>query len=121
MYIRLKRKNQTVFLHIDPSDNFSQIKQRISSIFHVEPTAVMLLASDKVSSFITIFSIKVACLSRLYQKRELLDLATVSDQEIKDDEVVYMIFGREGGGGWEDLQVDTLMPLGYEDNQAATA
>ena len=53
------------------------------------------------------------------QKRELLDLATVSDQEIKDDEVVYMIFGREGGGGWEDLQVDTLMPLGYEEPAAA--
>lgn len=53
------------------------------------------------------------------QKRELLDLATVSDQEIKNDEVVYMIFGRDGGGGWEDLQVDTLTPLGYEDGQVA--
>lgn len=50
MYIRLKRKNQTVFLHIDPADNFSQIKQRIATIFHLEPTAIMLLASDKVKS-----------------------------------------------------------------------
>lgn len=121
MYIRLKRKNQTVFLHIDPSDNFSQIKQRISSIFHVEPAAVMLLASDKVKSFGNYLPNFIFDLLWLPQKRELLDLATVSDQEIKDDEVVYMIFGREGGGGWEDLQVDTLMPLGYEDNQAATA
>ena len=48
MYIRLKRKNQTIFMHIDPADNFSQIKQRIGTIFHMEPNAVMLLAGDKV-------------------------------------------------------------------------
>jgi hypothetical protein len=56
MYIRLKRKNQTVFLHIDPADNFSQIKQRIGTIFHIEANAVMLLASDKVFCSICILS-----------------------------------------------------------------
>ena len=48
MYIRLKRKNQTLFLHVEPSDNFNQIKQRIGEIFELEPSAIMLLASDKV-------------------------------------------------------------------------
>lgn len=25
-----------------------------------------------------------------------------------------MIFGREGGGGWEELQVEALLPFGEE-------
>ena len=41
-------------------------------------------------------------------------MATISDQEIKNDEVIYMVFGREGGGGWEDLQVEALLPFGEE-------
>ena len=51
MYIRLKRKNQTVFLHVEPSDNFSQIKQRIGAIFDMTPSAIMLMGSDKVLKF----------------------------------------------------------------------
>ena len=35
--------------------------------------------------------------SSLSQKRELVDLATVSDQEIKNDEVVFMIFSEDNG------------------------
>jgi ribosomal protein L23 len=48
MYIRLKRKNQTVFLHIDPSDNFFQIKQRIAEMFNLDTAAVTLISGDKV-------------------------------------------------------------------------
>ena len=50
----------------------------------------------------------------ILQKRELVDLATVSDQEIKNDDVIYMVFAKEGTGGWEELQVDTLVPFGDE-------
>jgi ribosomal protein L23 len=48
MYIRLKRKNQTVFLHVEPSDNFFQIKQRVAENFNIEPSGIMLFAQDKV-------------------------------------------------------------------------
>ena len=49
------------------------------------------------------------------KKRELVDLATVSDQEIHNDDVVYMVFAKEGaGGGWEELQADTLVQFGEE-------
>jgi len=44
----------------------------------------------------------------------LVDLATVSDQEIKNDDVIYMVFARETGTGWEELQVDALVPFGEE-------
>jgi hypothetical protein len=50
------------------------------------------------------------------QKKELVDLATISDQEIKNDEVIYMVFAKENGGGWEDVQVEALLPFGEESN-----
>jgi uncharacterized protein YcgL (UPF0745 family) len=49
MYIRLKRKNQTVFLHVDASENFSQIKQRLATLFSKRPNEIMIYADpDKV-------------------------------------------------------------------------
>jgi hypothetical protein len=54
------------------------------------------------------------------QKRELVDAATVSDQEIKADDVVYMVFQREGGGGWEELHADPLVAFAEETEQSAT-
>ena len=59
-YIRLKRKNQTIFLHVEPSDNFSSIKQRVAQLLSLEAFQVMLIGSDK--------------------KKELVDLSTLSDQ-----------------------------------------
>mmetsp|Transcript_35579 Transcript_35579/g.36274 ORF Transcript_35579/g.36274 Transcript_35579/m.36274 type:complete len:107 (+) Transcript_35579:136-456(+) len=97
MYVRLKRKNQTVFLHVEPSDNFSQIKKRIGEIFNQDPMGIMLMANDK--------------------RRELVDLATISDQEIKNDDVMYMVFSKESGSGWEDLQVDSFLPFGEENSE----
>ena len=45
------------------------------------------------------------------QKRELVDLATVSDQEIKNDDVVYMCFPKENGSGFEDPNADILTQM----------
>ena len=36
----------------------------------------------------------------------------MSDQEIKTDDIVYMVFAKETGGGWEDLQVDEFTTFG---------
>ena len=53
MYVRLKRKNQTIFLHVEPSNSFGQIKSRIAEIVGIsDPTKIMLLANDKVSFFL---------------------------------------------------------------------
>ena len=60
MYIRLKRKNQTCFLHVEPSDSFQNIKQRVGITLNMDPSQIMLIGSDK--------------------KKELVDLATISDQ-----------------------------------------
>mmetsp|Transcript_4053 Transcript_4053/g.6282 ORF Transcript_4053/g.6282 Transcript_4053/m.6282 type:complete len:107 (-) Transcript_4053:145-465(-) len=94
MYVRLKRKNQTVFLHLDGADNFFQVKSRLGDIFGMEPEKIQLIASDK--------------------KRELLDMATVSDQEVKNDDILYFVFQKETGSGFEELQVDSLTHFGEE-------
>jgi hypothetical protein len=47
MYIRLKRRNQTVFLHIDMADNFYQIKQRVAELYALDPSNIQLIGSDK--------------------------------------------------------------------------
>ena len=50
LYIRLKRKNQTIFLHVEQSNTFLQIKTRLAEILSIsDPNNIMLLASDKVS------------------------------------------------------------------------
>lgn len=43
-----------------------------------------------------------------------MDLATISDQEVRSDDIVYMVFQKEVGGGWEELQVDMLSTNGGE-------
>jgi len=49
LYIRFKRKNQTVFLHVEPSTTFQQVKVRLGENFDMSPDNIMLWASDKVS------------------------------------------------------------------------
>jgi hypothetical protein len=60
MYIRLKRRNQTVFLHIDMADNFFKIKQRVAELYTMDPSNIQLIGSDKVgyrsSPFILLLS-----------------------------------------------------------------
>lgn len=48
-----------------------------------------------------------------------MDLASVSDQEIKSDDVVYMVFAKESGGGWEELQVDNISTFGTGGEEAS--
>jgi hypothetical protein len=48
-------------------------------------------------------------------------MATVSDQEIHNDDVVYMVFAKETGGGWEELQVDVFTSLNNEEAASITS
>ena len=48
----------------------------------------------------------------------MLDLATVSDQEIKNDDVLYLVFAK--GSGWEELQVDVLAPFGDDGGEGGS-
>lgn len=51
MYIRIKRKNQTMFLHTESSSNFADIKKKIATNFNMDVAHIMLLGNDKVDRF----------------------------------------------------------------------
>ena len=69
------------------------------------------------SNFI-IFYLIYLILNIIYsKKKELVDMATVSDQEIKNDDIVYMVFVKETGSGFEEIAVDNLVPFGDDDNK----
>ena len=89
MYVRIKRQNQSVFMHVEPSDSFGTVKERLGSLYNMEAANIQLIADDK--------------------KRELVDLATVSDQDIKTDDIVYMVFMKPSGG-FEEISVEELTP-----------
>lgn len=57
MYVRLKRRNQTIFLHVDPSNTFLQIKQSVAETLNTDAGHIMLYASDKVGFFVFTISI----------------------------------------------------------------
>lgn len=50
------------------------------------------------------------------KKRELVDPATISDQEVKNDDIVYMVFAKDTGAGFEEIQADSLAHFGGEDS-----
>ncbi|CAB1100053.1 unnamed protein product [Ectocarpus sp. CCAP 1310/34] len=84
MYIRLKRHNTTVFMHCEPADNFATIKAKAGKLLNIEPGQIGLFATrDKA--------------------RELVDLATIGDQEIDNDQVLYVV--KRSGDGYEDVNV----------------
>lgn len=58
MYIRLKRKNQTMFLHVEPSDNFGNIKTRIAENFNMEPGSIALFIADAKVNNVMLISLK---------------------------------------------------------------
>ena len=52
IYIRIKRKNQTFFFNVEPSDSFLSIKQKIADGFKLQPNQIALYSTvDKVSLF----------------------------------------------------------------------
>lgn len=55
------------------------------------------------------------------QKKELVDLASISDQEIKTDDVIYMAFAKEIGGGYEEIQVDNFAGIGEEGHNSMSS
>jgi len=44
MYVRIKRKNQTVFMHVEPPDTFGSIKAKCGEVFDVPAASINLYA-----------------------------------------------------------------------------
>ena len=75
-HVRVKRKNQTIFLPVEPNECFETLRKRVAEIVGVGAETVKLFAPDKM--------------------RELPDVATIADQEIESDACLYAVFQVEG-------------------------
>ncbi|KAL3656612.1 hypothetical protein V7S43_018517 [Phytophthora oleae] len=77
-YVRVKRRNQTVFLDVQLTDSFLTVKEKLGSIFSLPPTSIQLWQG-------------------LNQKesKEFADTATLADHELQNDAVIYMCWKKE--------------------------
>ena len=48
-YLRIKRKNQTMFLHVEPSDSFGVVKKQVAEILEMDSGSILFYAPDRVS------------------------------------------------------------------------
>eukprot|EP00631_Chrysoreinhardia_giraudii_P006688 CAMPEP_0197423460 /NCGR_PEP_ID=MMETSP1170-20131217/21810_1 /TAXON_ID=54406 /ORGANISM="Sarcinochrysis sp, Strain CCMP770" /LENGTH=99 /DNA_ID=CAMNT_0042950883 /DNA_START=27 /DNA_END=326 /DNA_ORIENTATION=- len=87
MYVRVKRKNQTIFLALEKSDNFGGVKQKLADIAKVPATSIKLFTSTDASG------------------GDLQDGASV-DNFVENDAVLYMILKKDGSDAWEDIDVE---------------
>ncbi|KAF4318351.1 hypothetical protein BBO99_00007468 [Phytophthora kernoviae] len=96
-YIRVKRRNQTVFLDVQLSDSFLAVKEKLGTLFHMPPTSIQLWQG-------------------LHQKecKEFADAATLADHEFQNDAVVYMCWKKENSDQWEELSVTKVEALDSE-------
>lgn len=79
MYVRVKRKNRTIFLVLEKSDSFGGAKQKLSSIIDVPASSIKLYTTDAT---------------------DLQDTASV-DTFLENDAIVHMVLKKEGSDAWE--------------------
>ncbi|ETV94459.1 hypothetical protein, variant [Aphanomyces invadans] len=76
LYLRVKRRNQTFFVLAEPHDTFLKVKETLASILALtSPNQVQLWHTNK--------------------QKELLDAATVADQEIENDAIIFLCLKKE--------------------------
>lgn len=88
MHIRLKRKNQTIFQSVEPNDTFQSIKAKVGILLDQPADGIQLWNRASLP------------------QKELSDMATITDQEIENDQTVYMCFKIPDSEQYEDVQFD---------------
>ncbi|KAL2635473.1 hypothetical protein R1flu_006952 [Riccia fluitans] len=88
MFIRVKRKKTTYFLHCDPSETALEIKQKIQALSDnpVDCQRLILLSSQLV----------------------LEDSKSLADQKVENDAIVALCLKTSDTGVWEDICIDRL-------------
>ena len=94
MYVRVKRRRQTIFLSVEPSETVLECKEKIQSLLDTP-----------------------ADMQRLYADGILLeDMRTLAELKIENDSVLALTY-RTPDGGWEDILIE--QPGGSVDHAAA--
>uniref|UniRef100_K3WQZ4 Ubiquitin-like domain-containing protein n=1 Tax=Globisporangium ultimum (strain ATCC 200006 / CBS 805.95 / DAOM BR144) TaxID=431595 RepID=K3WQZ4_GLOUD len=103
-YIRVKRKNQTVFVDVQFSDTFASVKDKLGALFHMAPQHIQLwLGLNQKES------------------KELTDVATLADHDLQNDSVIYMCWKKENSDQWEELSVTKVEALDTDSGAKAEA
>ncbi|KAH9565974.1 hypothetical protein CY35_04G107500 [Sphagnum magellanicum] len=86
MFIRVKRKKTTFFLHCDPSEMVLETKQKLHTLsdFPVDQQRLILLST----------------------KATLDDNRSLADQKVENDAVVALTLKIPETGEWEDVNIE---------------
>eukprot|EP00270_Netrium_digitus_P017939 TRINITY_DN6724_c0_g1_i1.p1 TRINITY_DN6724_c0_g1~~TRINITY_DN6724_c0_g1_i1.p1 ORF type:complete len:117 (+),score=17.79 TRINITY_DN6724_c0_g1_i1:43-351(+) len=86
MYVRVKRRSVTYFLHCDPSDTAFMLKQKLQilSDHPLEHQRLTLVASNAI----------------------LEDRKTLAEQKMENDAVLALTLKLSDSGGWEEICID---------------
>eukprot|EP00271_Cylindrocystis_brebissonii_P014041 TRINITY_DN3496_c0_g2_i1.p1 TRINITY_DN3496_c0_g2~~TRINITY_DN3496_c0_g2_i1.p1 ORF type:complete len:105 (-),score=22.06 TRINITY_DN3496_c0_g2_i1:953-1267(-) len=90
MYVRVKRHNQTYFVHCEPSESTWDLKQKIEA-YSGQPAAdlrLVLLKSERVASDVI-----------------LDDSKSLAEQKVENDFVLGLVFKLDSGE-WEAVRID---------------
>eukprot|EP01132_Coremiostelium_polycephalum_P002124 gene2124-2615_t len=90
LYFRIKRKEQTVFLSAEPSDTVQKLKNDLVNINSVSG------GSDNIRL--------------IYQNNPLDDRKTISQLNIPNDSVIFMVY-KQGDGSYEEIAPSVLASL----------
>ena len=85
MYLRGKRHKDTIFLRVNPTDSFASVKTKLGGIVSKDPATLRLIGSDR--------------------ERVFEDEATVGDQEVENDAVIYLVYRLGEGATYEIIEV----------------
>mmetsp|Transcript_19766 Transcript_19766/g.58651 ORF Transcript_19766/g.58651 Transcript_19766/m.58651 type:complete len:95 (+) Transcript_19766:91-375(+) len=88
MYVRVKRRKQTFFLHVEPTDTILELKSKLQDLVQQPPERQQLLKETTV----------------------LEDAKKLADLKVENDDVLAVTFMQEDGS-WEDVEITPYDPM----------
>eukprot|EP00250_Pteridium_aquilinum_P003119 c1344_g1_i1 orf=83-385(+) len=85
MYIRVKRKKTTYFIHCDPSDTILQVKTKLLTLTDTPVRNQRLILMDS--------------------HHVLDDARTISQQQVENNAILALTL-KKSNGEWEDIDID---------------
>ncbi|KAL9649204.1 hypothetical protein ABK040_004225 [Willaertia magna] len=86
MYVRIKRQKTTIFLHCDPIDKISTLKERISQLTSISVDKQKLFRNED-------------------SEEDLTDNLTLEELAISNDSILYLVYYDESNEQWESIDI----------------
>mmetsp|Transcript_30945 Transcript_30945/g.63853 ORF Transcript_30945/g.63853 Transcript_30945/m.63853 type:complete len:95 (+) Transcript_30945:64-348(+) len=87
MYVRVKRRKQTFFLHVEPTDTILELKSKLQDLVEQPPEKQQLLKDTTV----------------------LEDAKKLADLKVENDDVLAVTFMQDDGT-WEEVDITQYDP-----------